>query len=58
VRSFLAADAVDFLTVGVVPVLLGGGRPLFPGGHPSVNLRLTDYAIADGKVRLAYERRT
>jgi dihydrofolate reductase len=58
VRSFLAAGAVDMLTVGIVPVLLGGGRPLFfPGEHPSIHLCLTDYAIADGKIRLVYQRR-
>jgi len=57
VHSFLVADAVDVLTVGIVPVLLGGGRSLFPGEHPTINLRLTDYAIADGKVRLVYQRR-
>jgi dihydrofolate reductase len=57
VHSFLAADAVDMLTIGIVPVLLGGGRSLFPGEHPAINLRLTDYAIADGKVRLVYQRR-
>ena len=57
VHSFLAADAVDMLTVGIVPVLLGGGRPLFPGEHPTINLRLTDYTVRDGKVRLVYQRR-
>lgn len=31
VHSFVAADAVDVLTVSIVPVLLGGGRCLFPG---------------------------
>ena len=56
-HSFLAADAVDTLTVGIVPVLLGGGRPLFPGEHPAINLRLTDYTVGDGKVRLVYQRR-
>jgi dihydrofolate reductase len=56
-HSFIAADAVDVLTVSIVPVLLAGGRSLFPGEHPAVNLRLTDYAIADGKVRLVYQRR-
>lgn len=29
VQSSLAADAVDEMTIGVVPVVLGGGRPLF-----------------------------
>jgi dihydrofolate reductase len=57
VHSFVAADAIDTLTVSIVPVMLGAGRPLFPGEHPTVNLRLTDYAIADGKVRLVYQRR-
>ena len=57
VHSFVAADVIDTLTVSIVPVLLGGGRSLFPGHHPTLNLRLTDYAIADGKVRLVYQRR-
>lgn len=57
VHSFVAADAVDMLTVSIVPVLLGGGRPLFPGEHPPRKLRLTDYAIEAGKVRLVYQRR-
>ncbi len=57
VRSFLACDAVDTLIVGIVPVLLGGGHPLFPGEHQAINLRLTDYTVGDGKVRLVYQRR-
>jgi dihydrofolate reductase len=57
VHSFLLADAVDMLTVGIVPVLLGRGRSLFPGEHPVIDLRLTDYTIGDGKVRLVYQRR-
>lgn len=57
VGSFLEADAIDRLTVGVVPILLGGGRRLFGGRHPGVGLRLVDYAVQDGKVRLVYERR-
>ena len=57
VESFLADDAGDRFTVGIVPVLLGGGRPLFPGKHPTLELRLTDYAVQQGKVRLVYERR-
>ena len=57
VRSFLEAGLVDRLTVGIVPVLLGGGRPLFGGRHPQLSLRLVDYTVQDGKVRLVYERR-
>jgi dihydrofolate reductase len=57
IESFLAAGAVDTITVGIVPVLLGKGRKLFPGGHPRLDLTLADYALQDGKVRLVYERR-
>ena len=57
VESFLRADAVDRLTVGIVPVLLGSGRPLFGGRHPKLDLRLDDYTVQDGKVRLVYQHR-
>lgn len=57
IESFLAADAVDRLIVGIVPVLLGGGRPLFPGEHATIELRLTDLTVHQGKVRLVYPRR-
>jgi dihydrofolate reductase len=38
-RSLLALDCVDTVEPAVVPVLLGGGRPLLPA--PSVRRRLT-----------------
>jgi len=57
VQSFLAANAVDMLTVGIVPVLLGSGRALFLGGYPPLDLSLVDYAVQDGKARLVYRRR-
>ncbi len=57
VESFLVADAIDHLTVGIVPILLGSGRPLFGGRHPKLGLRLVDYSVQDCKVRLVYERR-
>ncbi len=33
-REFFKADLVDELYLGVVPVLLGEGIPLFPSGFP------------------------
>jgi dihydrofolate reductase len=57
VSSFLARQAVDELFVGVVPVLLGSGRPLFCGGHPRQELTLAEYSVTWGKVRLRYIRR-
>src|SRR5437899_2735844 len=36
-RDFLKADLVDELYLGIVPVLLGEGIPLFPRGFPQLN---------------------
>lgn len=57
VTSFLRADLIDQLTVGVVPVLLGGGRPLFHTIGRQIDLRLVDYTVLNGKTRLTYTRR-
>jgi dihydrofolate reductase len=57
VTSFLRADLVDQLTVGVVPVLLGEGRRLFHENRRRIDLRLVDYTLLNGKVRLTFERR-
>lgn len=56
VESFLAADAVDELITAIVPVLLGGGRPLFGERHPRLELARADYTVLDGKVRMLYRR--
>ena len=57
VSSFLRADLVDQLTVGVVPVLLGEGRRLFHASGKRIDLRLVDHTVLHGKTRLTYERR-
>src|SRR5258708_2844697 len=41
-RAFLIADLVDRLYLGVVPVLLGEGIPLFPGGFPQRDFTLLE----------------
>ena len=43
-RDFLKADLVDELYLGVVPVLLGEGIPLFPAGFPQ-----RDFALLENK---------
>ena len=57
VSSFLRADLVDQLTVGVVPVLLGEGRRLFHASGKRIDLRLVDHTVLHGMTRLTYERR-
>ena len=55
----IAADALDELTVAIVPVLLGGGTRLFGSLDRSTRLRLTECRSFDsGIVLLRYERST
>jgi dihydrofolate reductase len=41
-RGFLEADLIDELSLGVVPILLGNGLPLFPGGFPQRDFTLVE----------------
>jgi dihydrofolate reductase len=57
VRDFLQADLVDELHIGVVPVLLGAGLPLFPGGFPQRNFELMENrSFSQGLISLKYKR--
>jgi len=56
-REFLKEDLVDEIHLGVVPVLLGEGIPLFPAGFPQREFALIEnktYGL--GLIALKYER--
>jgi dihydrofolate reductase len=56
-RAFLQQDLVDELYIGIVPVLLGEGIPLFPGGFPQRNFTLVqNKTFSKGLVTLIYKR--
>ncbi len=56
-REFLKADLVDELHIGVVPVLLGEGIPLFPGGFSQRNFALIENkTYSKGMIALKYKR--
>ena len=56
-RDFLKADLVDELYLGIVPVLLGEGIPLFPPGFPQRDFALVENkAYSKGLIALKYER--
>lgn len=56
-RDFLKADLIDELYLGVVPVLLGEGIPLFPGGFPQRDFALMENkSYSQGLIALKYER--
>lgn len=57
VDAFLKADIVDEFIIGVIPILLGKGRPLFYGNSPTVRLRLVEYIVEEGVVILRYVKR-
>ena len=58
VREFLRDNLVDALYLGVAPVLLGEGIPLFPSGFPQCEFALTEHkSYSVGWVTLKYERR-
>ena len=56
-RSFLQADLIDELFLGIVPILLGRGLPLFPGGFPQRDFTLVENkTYSKGQISLTYRR--
>jgi len=56
-RDFLKDDIVDELYIGVVPVLIGEGLPLFPSGFPQREFTLLENkTFSKGMIALKYAR--
>jgi dihydrofolate reductase len=56
-RDFLKADLIDELYIGIVPVLLGEGIPLFLSGFPQRDFALLENeTYSQGMIALKYER--
>jgi dihydrofolate reductase len=53
IRSFLAEDLVDDVTLSVIPVLLGSGVPLFGGVERAMTL-VSSRSFPSGLVQLCY----
>ena len=57
IRDFLKEDLVDELHLGVVPVLIGEGIPLFPSGFPQREFDLVENkSYSQGLISLRYTR--
>jgi len=57
-RAFLRDDLVDEIYLGLAPVLLGEGIPLFPSGFPQREFALIENKVySEGLVTLRYERK-
>jgi dihydrofolate reductase len=56
-RSFLQADLIDELFLGVVPILLGDGLPLFPPSFPQRDFVLVENkTYSKNQISLTYRR--
>ena len=56
-RDFLKSDLIDELYIGIVPVLLGEGIPLFPSGFPQRDFTLIENkTYSKGLIALKYTR--
>lgn len=56
VHNFLKSDAIDEYYIGIVPVILGDGIPLFSGTTPTIKLHLLKILSENGIVVLKYEK--
>lgn len=57
VDSFIKADIIDEYIIGIIPTILGKGRPLFLGNNPKIDLKLDKYAVDNGIVICRYSKR-
>jgi dihydrofolate reductase len=56
-REFLKEDLVDEIYLGIVPVLIGEGIPLFAAGFPQREFTLTESkTYSGGLIAVKYER--
>ncbi|HVV88385.1 MAG TPA: dihydrofolate reductase family protein [Kofleriaceae bacterium] len=58
IRQALDADLIDELTLTIVPVILGGGAPLFAGVAHRRHLELAGERVTGGLVQLTLRPRT
>ena len=55
--QFIKADMIDDYIIGIIPVILGSGRPLFLKDNPTLELQLEECTAADGIVIMRYSKR-
>ncbi|WP_054199275.1 dihydrofolate reductase family protein [Clostridium baratii] len=57
VDNFIKKDIIDEYIIGIIPTILGKGRPLFLGNNPKIDLHLEQYNMENGIVILKYSRK-
>lgn len=57
IDSFIKANIIDEYIVGIIPTILGKGRPLFLHNNPKIDLTLQDCIVDKGITILKYSKR-
>ena len=55
--QLIREDLIDIYDINIVPVILGGGIPLFPQREKALFLKLDNYSSENGIIRLIYRHR-
>lgn len=55
--NFIKANIIDEYIIGIIPTILGKGRPLFLKDNPKIDLNLKECIIEDGITILKYSKR-
>ncbi|MCZ8465931.1 dihydrofolate reductase family protein [Streptococcus uberis] len=56
-QLMIEEDLIDRYVIGIIPTILGQGRPLFKGQSIEYKLRLIESTVTDGIAMLVYEKR-
>lgn len=57
IDALIKSDIIDEYIIGIIPTILGKGRPLFLGNSPMIKLHLEEYYIESGITILKYSKR-
>ncbi|HAX73813.1 MAG TPA: riboflavin biosynthesis protein RibD [Firmicutes bacterium] len=57
IDPFIKANVIDEYVIGIIPTILGSGRPLFLENNPKIDLTLDYYAVEEGVVVMKYSKR-
>jgi len=57
IEPFVKADVIDEYIVGIVPIILGKGRPLFLKNNTRLKFHLDECTSQEGIVILKYSKR-
>ncbi|NEZ74450.1 dihydrofolate reductase [Clostridium botulinum] len=57
IDHFVKANVIHEYIVGIIPTILGKGRPLFLGNNPTIQLHLDKYTVSDGITVFYYSKR-